>query len=154
MGKPSRLSKQGKTLTLQAVSRNNHVIPSTLGCSHCFNSFQKRIPAQDGKEQSRSQTSHQQCTIFPGGEAETSYIISQGEWQEKEHWVFDEGIRACVSPLGPHMMLRHHQAKSCDGQAGQSKQHLPLEITRSCLLLLQKAFVLCSGSSSMFAHVK
>lgn len=132
MGKPSRLSKQGNQLMVPTASRDNHVIPSVLGCSHRtvfifhFEFSAGNLSSEGGRAKQESDVTAVMQNTSTRGDGDVLHHVSKGVGGKStlDAHCFIERIRACVSPLGPHMMPRRLQAEPCDGQAGESTQHL------------------------------
>lgn len=159
MGKPSRLSKQGKTLTLAAVGRNHLVITSALGClqfsEENFSSWRKRTKqesdftpvTQNISTRRGSDVLHHTLRRVVGKRTLVAHCLMKASEHVSPHWALiwrpDISRRSLVmATLG----------KVHNTSAGTA--HLPLEITRLRLLLLQNAFLLCFGSSLVFVHVE
>lgn len=132
MGKPSHLSMQRNQLTPPTASRDNHVIPSVLGCSHTtvfifhFQFSVGNLSSEGGGANQESDVTAVMQDTSTRGDGDVLHHVLRGVGGKStlDAHCFSERIRACVSPLGPHMMPRRLQAESCDGQAGESTQHL------------------------------
>lgn len=151
MGRPSCLRRQGNQLTPWTASRDNHAIPSALDCSHGtlfifhFHFSEGNLSSEGGRASQESDFTAVMQNISTRGDV-LRHVLRGEEGSTLDAHCFSEGTRACVSPLGPHMMPRRLQAESCDGQAGESTQHLswscspPIRNHRAPPPFVQRAF--------------
>lgn len=92
MGKPSRLSKQGNQSTALTASRDNHVIPSVLGCSHRtvfifhFEFSEGNLSSEGGRAKQESDVTAVMQNTSTRGDGDVLHHVGGG-WEEKAHWM-------------------------------------------------------------------